>query len=1213
MARNYDDQSSIQRYLLRQLTDDEQLQIEQRLITDDELFDQLQVAEDELIDRYLAGALGKDDAEMFERHFLATPERQQKLRFAKVFRRYVTTHPSEPLQKSPDQTQRITAQLRTLWGWPQFFSASPLRAAAFAVMILVAGLGVWRIFLYQSDVNKGLLALNSAYREQRPVEARITRLNYAPFVTTRGGEPTVNSQERDYAQSYLRDAVRDHPGATADHAMGMYYLANREFDKAIAWFEKALKADPNNAEIQSDLGAVWLEKGRGDSEKAKSDPTGPVAGKSLEELGRSLEYLNNALQRNDDLLEAHFNRALVYEYMLLPKQATEAWKGYLLRDSNSQWAQEARQHLERLEEQTNKGSQSSEEIPRNFLTAYRHKDDDTAWLIISQHRDLTGGPVANGLIDQYLELSATGQQGQALEKLDALSYVGQLEEERAGDLYITDLLRFLRSLPPAQRNLLMEARRLMKWGRDRIFGSQPEDAAAYYTRAKEVLKQIGDESETVYVDYPLGHAYLALSKSRLSRSVFEKVVAQSETRQYKWLMAQALNAMANVEIGLRNHSTALDASTRSLKLSEQIGDTTGVIKTTNQLAQEYFYLGNYPKSLELHQRSLELAETHDTEPIQVWRNYFSVPRTLSAMGLHSAAIEYEKEALRSAEHLEMPQTVCRSYAILGLMYSAQGNYPEALRNIESSVDRAKGLPSEAIRKESIAYAALQSGFINRQAGDSRRAILDYDRAIQLYGELEDFEPFSYVAHKGKLLSCMTLEGCVSIEEEIRICLDLFEEFRYKILEQSNRDSFFDTEQNIYDVAIEYEFSRDNFQTAFDYSERARGRSLLDLANDRGKLIGDRKQPDLRLDASNEPGSLQQIRAALPREAQVLQYAMLEDKLLIWLNSDSDFVHVEKLISFSNLDAKLRRYLKLISSPSEDNLEALTREGMALYEILLQPVEQSLRKDKLLCIVPDKTLSYLPFAALRSGESGRYLVNDYEVIYAPSSTMFIRSSELAKAKKGTSEILLGVGNPSFSHAQFPLTNLPSAAKEVELIKDYYAPSSRTLIGTHATKRMVLAEMERSDVLHFAVHSIVDETSPMRSKLLLASSAGRDAENAEALEAYEIYGLRLPNTRLVVLSACETGIGRYYRGEGVMGLSRTFIAANVPLVIASLWRVDSDATADLMIAFHKIRKTENLSSTKALQKAQQNMANGPDPHYRHPYYWAAFTPVGGYARF
>jgi len=97
-------------------------------------------------------------------------------------------------------------------------------------------------------------------------------------------------------------------------------------------------------------------------------------------------------------------------------------------------------------------------------------------------------------------------------------------------------------------------------------------------------------------------------------------------------------------------------------------------------------------------------------------------------------------------------------------------------------------------------------------------------------------------------------------------------------------------------------------------------------------------------------------------------------------------------------------------------------------------------------------------------------------------------------------------------------------------------------------------------------------------------------------------------LVVLSACQTGIERQYRGEGAVGAARPFFIAGVPTVVASLWPVDSDASADLMVKFHQHRR-DGLRVTEALQQAQLELVRGTDVRYQHPYYWAPFLTIGG----
>jgi CHAT domain-containing protein len=106
--------------------------------------------------------------------------------------------------------------------------------------------------------------------------------------------------------------------------------------------------------------------------------------------------------------------------------------------------------------------------------------------------------------------------------------------------------------------------------------------------------------------------------------------------------------------------------------------------------------------------------------------------------------------------------------------------------------------------------------------------------------------------------------------------------------------------------------------------------------------------------------------------------------------------------------------------------------------------------------------------------------------------------------------------------------------------------------------------------------------------------------------EIYSLALPRARLVVLSACETGLGQFYKGEGVVSLIHPFLAGRVSTVVASLWPVESQATSDLMIEFHRARRTGNQSAGNALRAAQLKMIEQIEAH---PFYWASFVVVGG----
>jgi CHAT domain-containing protein len=246
--------------------------------------------------------------------------------------------------------------------------------------------------------------------------------------------------------------------------------------------------------------------------------------------------------------------------------------------------------------------------------------------------------------------------------------------------------------------------------------------------------------------------------------------------------------------------------------------------------------------------------------------------------------------------------------------------------------------------------------------------------------------------------------------------------------------------------------------------------------------------------------------------------------------------------------------------------------------------------------------------LISPVSGKYLINEYRLTFAPSSTVFLICSEWAERRSGKfDERLLSVGNPSFDHRDY--SELLDSEGEARKVADYYR-HRKVLIGASAGESAVKRSLNRFDVVHLASHYVVDDRSPMFSKLLLARETDEYAREDGMLRGEEIYQKRPLRARLVVLSACQSGVELYYNGEGRIGMSRAFIASGVPLVIASLWPVDSEATAELMVNFHKYRKLENCSTAEALRRAQLEMSGSPG-RFNQPGYWASFIAIGGYA--
>jgi len=1207
MARNNHDQDAIRRYLLRQLTDDAQQEFEQRLLMEEEVLEELEIAEDELIDEHLAGSLGQEEQDRFERYFLVTPERTEKLRFAQTLKKYVSTNTRPQPMVLPIKSSAQS------WWRPAIFT-SPWAVAAMVLILLGAGAAVWRGVFYQSDVDKGLLALNAAYREQRPTQARISGLTaYAPHPITRGDPDHVDNTARDRARAVLQLAASEHPDARSLHALGLLYLTDKEFDKALEQFNKALALDSNNAQIHADLGAAMLEKGKVEIERGQADKNTLESGKGTEDLAASLESLNKALQLNPNLLEALFNRAMVYQTMPLREKAIEAWHKYLEGDSTSLWAGEARQYLKLLEERPSK---TKERLIKDFLLAFETRDDEAAWTAFRQSRARTGNLISEALLDDYLELSTKGQTEEASQKLSQLSYISSLDKQRSGDQLNGDINQFYKDATLAQRKLVIEARLEKTKANEKFNVPEYDDAIELYSKARDLFAQAGDQSEALLAEAGMGFSYLRIPNPDKSLEIFEPLSRTSETRSYKSLLALSLIAISDAWTSRNEFSKALDYAGRCVSLAEQIGDDTTAARGIQQFVSSQLAFGSYRESLGLTLEGLARADNGLPDPKLKWPFYHEAALAFHRLGFPSSAVAFEEEAARLAMLSGNVLLKSRSWERLGLIYEQTRNFAEAIKYAELALAEAKNISGGKLRLNLLAHASLNLGHLHRKTEELAKAISYYDQSLDLYNQL-GLDIYLYQAHKGKLLALIGLKSDTATAEELTTVLELFEKHRAQILEESNRDKFFDLDQDTYDTAIDFSYSRSNGPAeALRYAEASRARSLNELMSTGARVSESKGVPDLQLGEGSQALTPDEIRTQIPEQAQVLEYAVLDDKVVIWVVTKKAINSETTSVGAADLDQQVQEFFRALSQSPVADRDALIRQAQDLHDKLISPVEKYLDKQLRLCIVPDKGLNYLPFEALVSRASGHYLIEDYTLQRAPSSSIFIQSSMYAKLRDHVQdERLLSVGNPTFDRTEFSsLPALPAAERESDQIAGYYR-RALSLTGKRATAGRVRPELAQADVIHFATHAVLDERSPLLSRLLLAREAREDAHangSNGVLRVADIYETKLPRTRLVVLSACQTGIERAYRGEGAIGMARPFIAARVPLVVASLWPVESATTADLMINFHRYRKVNHLPTVEALRQAQldQLRSQGTTPTN---YGWAAFTTIGGNATF
>lgn len=319
----------------------------------------------------------------------------------------------------------------------------------------------------------------------------------------------------------------------------------------------------------------------------------------------------------------------------------------------------------------------------------------------------------------------------------------------------------------------------------------------------------------------------------------------------------------------------------------------------------------------------------------------------------------------------------------------------------------------------------------------------------------------------------------------------------------------------------------------------------------------------------------------------------------------------------------RRYAARNEQPPEERAEARAeriavadREAAALATALDQrlvgPWRGLLAGKSRVVVVPDGALHYLPFAPFFPGLA---------VTSLPSLTVLLAQRRASAPAGGTTLVVMG--DPVFDLDDPRATEdaqraalreagpsrvqrLPFTRRESEAVASLVPASARRLwLDFDATKDKLGPALGRPRYLHLATHGVLDAAHPERSGLLFSRTTADGRPQDGFLSLAEIYDLEL-KSELVTLSACETALGAEVRGEGLIGLTRGFLHAGARAVLASLWKVNDQATERLMRAFYRGLLEQHLPPAVALARAQEALRS--EERYRAPYYWAGFVLQG-----
>jgi len=292
----------------------------------------------------------------------------------------------------------------------------------------------------------------------------------------------------------------------------------------------------------------------------------------------------------------------------------------------------------------------------------------------------------------------------------------------------------------------------------------------------------------------------------------------------------------------------------------------------------------------------------------------------------------------------------------------------------------------------------------------------------------------------------------------------------------------------------------------------------------------------------------------------------------------------------------------------------------LYATLFAPTEKSLRGKRWLIIVPDGALFALPFQALQDSE-GNYLAERFAIVYAPSLTTLwalnsqsrvpcpmsrVPSSGSAGAspshrREVSRWLWTGLAVTSFENGLEPLSFARQEVQSIASLLNRQKLSARALVGNEATEERALRALKESRWVHFATHAFLEPTRPLYSRLVLKTDQKHDG----MLRAFEVLDAGQVAAEMVVLSACETGLGKTLKGEGLMGLVWVFLATGTKTLVVSQWQVNDLSAARLMTAYYR-NMLKGLPPSEALRRSQVELL-GQRP-FHHPYFWAAFAVWG-----
>jgi len=746
-------------------------------------------------------------------------------------------------------------------------------------------------------------------------------------------------------------------------------------------------------------------------------------------------------------------------------------------------------------------------------------------------------------------------------------------------------------------------------------------AIAKFQTALAHWRAAGDRSGEARALFGLGVSHLTLGEKAAAFDALNQSLRLWRALGARDWEAATLNLLGSAYLSISEYQQALDSYQAARALHRANGHRRGEAQTLSNLGLLYQSLGEWRQAADYYREAIALDRALG-ERRQEAVALHNLGEVYLLMGEYGRALEACLQALPLHQALDDKPGTAHTLKHLGAAHFYLGQPQPALRYYRQSLAlcRAAGL------RQMEAGVLDDLGAVYALLGEPERALEFYEQALALARA---------VAHRGGEASA--LAGIAHVERErgnlraarerIEAALAVIGALRGRIASQDLRASYFAARRDYHEFHIDLLMRLDEREpaaghdaAALEASEQARARSLLDLLS--------AAKVETTPEAAPEPLQRAAIQSLLDPRAALLEYVLGRDRSFLFVVT-RESLRSYRLPPKREIEPLVKELRAALVSPSRREFGRYVSAARRLYDLLIAPAADVLRGQQRLLIAPDGALYHLPFEALiGDGASGarrgyrdpRYLLNRWAISYTPSASVLagLRARPARHADSSSGKIFLAFADPDYEadSAGAPmrtadltgrgkLRRLVESSREVgEIARLYRAEEVAIFTRQSAVEEQVKNNeaVGRARRLHFAAHARMDEQRPEASGLLLARSAGSPEDGV--LQIAEVFKLKL-QAELVVLSACETGLGRTLSGEGVIGLTRAFMSAGARSVAVSLWQVADASTAELMVGFYRHLEREG-DKAESLRRAKLEMIEAG--RYAHPYFWASFVLSG-----